>query len=79
MACGLPVIASPVGVNCEIVTNGVNGFLATTQEEWKYAIATLVADAKLRKTMGAAGRAKAVADYSIQRYGPKLAELLRAC
>ena len=34
MACGLPVVASPVGMNCHIVEHGVNGFLADTPEEW---------------------------------------------
>lgn len=79
MACGLPVIASPVGVNRQIVTHGEQGFLASTPEEWKAAIQQLLSDDALRKRMGEAGRTKAVAEYSIQRYGPRLAELLRAC
>lgn len=35
MALGIPTIASPVGVNTAIIQNNKNGFLCTTQQEWK--------------------------------------------
>ena len=41
MACGLPVVASPVGVNGEIVEHGVSGFLADTEAEWLAALSEL--------------------------------------
>ncbi|UPQ79283.1 glycosyltransferase [Flavobacterium azooxidireducens] len=34
MGCGIPVIASPVGMNVEVVKEDVNGFLATNEAEW---------------------------------------------
>ena len=77
MACGVPVVASPVGVNREIVTHGVNGFLAKTDAEWRSAIATLLADAELRCRMGAAGRKKVEDHYSLQVWGPRVAQMLR--
>ncbi|MBN9249072.1 MAG: glycosyltransferase family 4 protein [Mesorhizobium sp.] len=73
MACGLPVVASPVGVNSKLVTHGENGFLASTEAEWRAAIERLLSDPELRRRMGAAGRAKVESDYSIQTYGPKVA------
>lgn len=76
MACGIPVIASPVGVNSDIVTHGVNGFLASTEAEWRAAIEHLVRDEALRKRMGEAGRKTVEARYSIQRYGPHLAKVI---
>lgn len=78
MACGLPVIASPVGVNRDIVTHGVNGFLASNDTEWHAAIATLVNDAELRARMGEEGRKRVVEQYSLQAHGPRVAQLLRA-
>jgi len=78
MACGLPVIASPVGVNSEIVEHGVNGFLAETQEEWEVALSTLLADSDLRQQMGKAGREKVEREYSLQVTGPKLVALLKS-
>ena len=78
MACGLPVVASPVGVNKDIVEHGVNGFLAETDAEWRSAIKTLLADAELRRRMGAAGRKKVEEHYSLQVWGPRVAQMLRS-
>jgi len=78
MACGLPVVASPVGVNCQIVEHGVNGFLAETPAQWQQALETLLADAGLRQRMGRAGRQKVEQHYSLQVTGPRLAALLKA-
>jgi len=77
MACGLPVVASPVGVNRQIVEHGVNGFLAETPQQWEHALLTLLADSGLRQRMGQAGRQKVVQQYCIQVSGPKLAALLK--
>lgn len=77
MACGLPVIASPVGVNAEIVEHGVNGFLASTEAEWTEALRTLLSDPALRARMGEAGRRKVERNYSLQVWGPRVAQMLR--
>lgn len=76
MACGIPVIASPVGVNADIVEHGVNGFLAATEAEWHEAIATLLHDPDLRQRMGSAGRKKAEEHYALQVWGPRVANML---
>jgi glycosyltransferase involved in cell wall biosynthesis len=56
MACGLPVVASPVGMNIDVVRHGENGFLATDEEEWIESLSKLISDSALRKKMGEAGR-----------------------
>jgi glycosyltransferase involved in cell wall biosynthesis len=77
MACGLPVVASPVGVNTEIVEHGVNGFLAETDAEWRMAIKMLLSDDDLRRRMGSAGRKKVEESYSLEAWGPRVAQMLR--
>ena len=76
MACGLPVVASPVGVNSEIVEPAVNGFLANSHKQWIEALDKLLSDPELRHRMGAAGRLKVEQEYSIQVTGPRFAEIL---
>ncbi|MBC7489144.1 MAG: glycosyltransferase family 4 protein [Glaciimonas sp.] len=78
MACGLPVVAPPVGVTRQNVDHGGNGFLAETPEQWEQALRTLLADAGLRQRMGQAGRQKVEQQYCIQVTGPKMVALLRA-
>lgn len=77
MACGLPVVASPVGVNVEIVEHGINGFLAETDEDWRRALEILANDHELRDRMGKAGRAKFESNYSLQIQGPRVARIFQ--
>ena len=78
MACGLPVVASPVGVNSDIVRNGINGYLAGSPDEWREALIRLIDDPDHRMRLGAAGRARAVRDYSLATHAPRFVDLLQA-
>ena len=78
MACGLPVVASLVGVNSEIVQSGQNGFLARTSAEWVSALGELLDSQELRRVMGLAGRSSVESTYCIQKTGPRLGALLRS-
>lgn len=77
MACGLPVVASPVGVNANIVREGTSGLLATDFDQWRAALTRLIDDPTLRQSMGAAGRARAVEFYSLQTHAPPLVDVMR--
>jgi glycosyltransferase involved in cell wall biosynthesis len=76
MACGLPTIASNIGVNAEITLDGETGFLASTSQEWFTALDTLLNDQALRIQMGRIGRQRVEREYCIQQTGTKMAELL---
>jgi len=81
MSLGIPTIMSPVGVNTEIIQDGVNGFLAGSIDEWVAKISRLVEDADLRKRLGAAGRKTVVEQYSVssqrERYLQYFGELTK--
>ncbi len=77
MACGRPVIASPVGVNAEIVRPGENGFLAASEKEWLEAFTRLIEDRTLRQIMGANGRKLVETTYSLQAQSPRVTGLLK--
>lgn len=77
MACGRPVIASPVGVNRQIVEHGVNGFLAASDREWHSALSSLFADPELRMRLGSAGRHSVEANYCTSVTAPRLAAILK--
>jgi glycosyltransferase involved in cell wall biosynthesis len=78
MASGAATVMSPVGVNTTIVTHGVDGLHASTEDEWVEQLSRLVEDPALRDRLGAAGRERVVGHYSVQRWAPRLIELLQA-
>ena len=78
MACGVPVVASPVGVNCDLINDHENGFLAATVGEWRDAIERLLGDSDLRASLGQAGRTRATAEFSLRVYSPRLIEMIRS-
>jgi glycosyltransferase involved in cell wall biosynthesis len=77
MASGLPVVASAVGANQDIVLDDVNGYLASTPEQWSEALGRLLASPALRARLGLAGRQRVEARYCVQQVWPTLASLLQ--
>lgn len=76
MACGLPVVASAVGTNSDIVRHGENGFLADDVSTWEEHLGKLIVDWSLRSRMGQAGRTSVENEYSLKAQAPRLAEVL---
>ncbi len=65
MAMEIPTIMSPVGVNNDIIEQGVNGFLATTVDEWADCLSKLIESKELRETIATNGRNTVVDKYSV--------------
>lgn len=77
MAVGIPCVASPVGINKELIKEGESGFLADTEEEWFEKLSLLIENYDLRKNMGAKGRNFVVRNYSLESAAPKLITAMR--
>jgi glycosyltransferase involved in cell wall biosynthesis len=77
MAMGIPTICSAIGTNCEVITHGQNGFLATTTEDWVGRINELVGSCELREKLGAAGRKTVEDSYSMDQCARSFAAVVR--
>lgn len=76
MALEIPPVISPVGMNTEIVQHGVNGFFATSEEEWISCISLLIESHELRKKMGYEARKTVIKRYSVQSQLESLISIL---
>jgi len=77
MAAGIPVVASPVGANKEVVTDGVNGFLAASSTEWYERLECLIKHPKLRDSMGKRGVETVRQFYSLESQWRTYAKLFK--
>ena len=77
MACGVPVIASPVGANRDVVQEDY-GFLAKSTEQWVNAFRFLRDNPKQRARMGIQARLRIETEYSLQRNLPILADIIKS-
>ena len=77
-AAGLPVIASPVGVNIEYIREGINGFLAADYSDWIEKICQLSRDSQLRRQIGRTARTD-VQRFDSRTIGGQLCELVKRC
>ena len=78
MACGLPVVASTVGANLDIVRHGENGFLADGTAAWRDDLERLIRNRALRTRMGLAGRARVEHEYNVGVQAARLADVLHS-
>ncbi|MFO1252574.1 MAG: glycosyltransferase family 4 protein [Inhella sp.] len=77
MACGLPVVVSPVGMNAEVLALGALGLGPRHADEWVQALDLLLRDAEQRAALGRMGRQVAEQHYSRERIGTALLAALR--
>ena len=77
MALEIPAVVSSVGVNTEIVEDGVNGFVCEAIKDtgtgkdylkWEKDLLTLLLDKELRMEFGKAGRKRIVNNYSVDAF-----------
>ena len=66
MSMQIPAVMSPVGVNTEIIEDGVNGFLASSDDEWIEKLSLLIDSEELRRKLGADGRKTVLEKYSVE-------------
>jgi len=78
MACGIPVVASPVGVHNQIIQHGVNGYLAGEPVEWEGCLRELIGNPTLRQQFGDAGRALVQQRYDIHQAAERVLSVLKS-
>ena len=75
MACAVPVIASPIGANIDVV-NSQCGLMASNKEEWTNAFREFRDNYIMRIQMGISGRKRIFEKYSLNKNLPLLAKAI---
>jgi glycosyltransferase involved in cell wall biosynthesis len=76
MGCGIPVVASKVGMNVDVVNDGENGYLVQNKEEWVEKLSVLIENESLRNQFGLKGRLKVENEFSLKNNFKKLLTIL---
>lgn len=76
MACGVPSVCSPVGMNQEVAAGNENCLVSDNYEDFAGHITRLLADENLRKKIGEKGREAVKQIYSNNEAGKRLASIL---
>jgi glycosyltransferase involved in cell wall biosynthesis len=79
MAVGNPVVASPVGVQKEVIKDGWNGYLADAESEWIEKMSQLIENPSLRRKFGLNGRKLIINEYSLEKIFKELLLVFRGC
>jgi glycosyltransferase involved in cell wall biosynthesis len=77
MACGVPVVASPVGMNADVLAMGEVGFGARRDEQWVQGLSALLAEPTAARQMGKEGRLVIEENFSVEVLSLRLAEIIR--
>ncbi|MCS7281309.1 MAG: glycosyltransferase family 4 protein [Desulfobacterota bacterium] len=78
LGMGIPCVCTPVGINKDIVDDGIEGFWARTKEEWIEKLSLLIENPSLRRKMGEMGRKKVTSNFTVEVCAPKLVNYIRS-
>jgi glycosyltransferase involved in cell wall biosynthesis len=76
MACGIPTVASAVGFNKELITDGENGFLARSDKDWIEKISALLSDPSMYEKMSNRSREIFEKKHTLEGHAEKIAGFL---
>ena len=77
MACGVATVASGFGEVPYVIQDGVNGYLASSEEEWVEKLEKLLRDPSLRARLGHAAQERVQEEYAFEVIIPKMIGLIR--
>ena len=77
MALETPVVMEDLGANREIVTDGVDGFLASGDAQWVAKLSLLVESPGLRETLAIAGRHNVETRFSVDSQKAAYVQVIR--
>jgi len=76
MSVGIPVVASRAGAIDSIITDGINGLLIETEDEWVEKLSTLLEDSQARTKIGLEGRKTVEERFSLSTSAPKIVSVI---
>lgn len=79
MGLGIVGVASAITTNCEIVTDGVDGFLVAPDESWAAALERVIDRHREFPQIGRAARATVEQRYSVAAHASGYVEFMRSC
>ena len=77
MAAGIPVVADDVGISATVIGHEASGLITHSDGDWIEHIVALARDAGLRSRLGETGRARIAEGFSVERWAPELAAIMR--
>jgi glycosyltransferase involved in cell wall biosynthesis len=78
MACGVPVVVSPIGMNAQVLRLGNVGHAARDADEWVAALSALLDDPITAQSIGANARRVVCEHFALGVLGTQLARYFRA-
>jgi glycosyltransferase involved in cell wall biosynthesis len=76
-AMRIPVVCSPVGINSELITEGSNGYLALSNEEWLEKLGILIESEELRGKLGLSGRNLVEQKFDLKKSVTYIEDIIR--
>jgi hypothetical protein len=78
MSLAIPAVVTPIGANCEVVQDGINGFWADNDDQWYNTLEQLILHSDRRTEMGKAAQQKIQSQYAVNSTLSQFTDLFKS-